>query len=638
MYIFAYLLLLASFLTAILLAGAAALQLWQKKCRLLPYVEQGHRIIVLCMSISSLLLISALAGNDFSLAYAARYSDRFLPGFYRLTALWAGQEGSMLFWGWSTAVCGALFACSKAYAPLKPATKLWFWMFFLAITAFFLLLLTTWNNPFIILDAPPADGNGLNPRLRHPGMIFHPPLLFLGYAAFTVPACLAPAQALSGHQAEEGLWSGLSRRFTLPAWVLLSAGIILGAWWAYMELDWNGYWGWDPVENASLLPWLTSTAFLHSSLAGARRGMFKRLNVLLIMLTCISAFAATYITRSGSIQSQHAYAGGGISTPLLIFILVFLLAAVLAVFGNQSKSEPLQGEDRQEGILFLAGVLLLLLAFIILAATCWPLLSKMWSELPEGLSPAFYNRVCLPVFITLALLLAFWPWRRKHTIFTAGIFFLLLPVCWYLMEGQYRHAGYIPQPRPLAWAAAAAASSGIAGIFLRHRAGLLRQGAHLGFFLIVLGIAFSGPYQRAGNYILPLGQSQKLGSHTVTFNGLYKGENADYFYYQALLEVNDGGTSGLLDVERRKYYKYPQAVSRAATLFTLGDQPYASLLGVDEKRGEIKIHLSVNPKITWIWIGGILLCLCPLVNLLRSGKNASRPEKQLRTPGDAGGT
>jgi cytochrome c-type biogenesis protein CcmF len=359
--------------------------------------------------------------------------------------------------------------------------------------------------------------------------------------------------------------------------------------------------------------------------------MFKRLNLLLITLTCVSAFAATYITRAGSIQSLHAYAGGSISAPLLIFIAAFLLAAVLAVLGNQNKSQPLLDEDRQEGILFLAGVLLLLLAFIILTATCWPLLSGLWSELPVGLAPAFYNRVCLPVFITLALLLAFWPWQRGRVILIAAVFFLLLPVFWYLMEG--RHSGVIPHPRPLAWAAAAAASSGIIGVVLRYRAGLLKQGAHLGFFLMVLGVAFSGPYQLAGNYLLSQGQSQKLGAYAVTFNSLYKGENADYFYYKALLALSDGGSPGLLEVERRQYYKYPQAVPGADALFTLGDQPYASLLGVDEKRGEIKIHLSVNPKITWIWIGGGFLCLCPLVSLLRSGPKYRQAGK---TPARAG--
>ena len=306
--------------------------------------------IALLTTAASAILLYAFINHDFIVEYVAQYSDTTLPLFYRLTAFWAGQDGSLLFWAWSVAIGGAAFVLLPSFKRMSEQTKLWFCLLFLCIMGFFMLLLALWSNPFELLDFTPKNGRGLNPLLQNPGMIFHPPLLFLGYGGFVVPGCLALAQALSGklfvdretHGAEES-WEQTSRPFILIAWSLLTAGIVLGAWWAYMELGWGGYWAWDPVENASLIPWLVASAYLHTAVIGSRRGKLQRTNVFLMALTTISAFFATYLVRSGVVQSLHAFGSGTVGPPLVIFVLAFLylsLAAIVCAPGPEQKKPP----------------------------------------------------------------------------------------------------------------------------------------------------------------------------------------------------------------------------------------------------------------------------------------------------------
>ena len=330
MYYFAFALLLAALLGSLAFAGAALIHLWQKKDGIPAFIEKGHILVTGCFLMASAFLLHALYWKDYRLDYVSSYTDNILDLFYRLTAFWAGQPGSMLFWGLTVAVMGSLFALTRNYKSLSGETRLWFWTFFYILTAFFGLILTVWSNPFAMQYPVPADGRGLNPLLQNPGMIIHPPLLFLGYAGFAIPTCLALAEALSGDQENGRPWYVSTRTFMLLAWAFLSAGILLGAWWAYMELGWGGYWAWDPVENSSLIPWLFATATFHTIVVERRRQILRRTNIFLISLTTLSSFFATYLVRSGVIDSVHAFGQGPVGKPLLIFILASL-ALITAV-------------------------------------------------------------------------------------------------------------------------------------------------------------------------------------------------------------------------------------------------------------------------------------------------------------------
>ena len=437
MYFIAYAMQLLTLICALGGSALALLQLWQQRGDALALIEKVHWAITGALSLAAALLLHALFWNDFSLVYVASYTDRVLPAFYRLTAFWAGQPGSMLFWAFSVAISGSIFALTPAYKRLTPATRLWYWGFFYAIMAFFALILSCWSNPFEMQSPVPPDGNGLNPLLQNPGMIFHPPLLFLGYGGFTVPACLALAQSLSGGEGEDG-WHRVTRPVTLLAWAFLTAGIILGMWWAYMELGWGGYWAWDPVENASLIPWLISTAALHTLIVQERRNKLHRVNVALMCLTTISAFFATYLVRSGVVQSVHAFGDGSVGTPLTVFVLGGLLISFWAAF-----SVPARGRVSREGLLVMVCWLLLALSVIILVGTMWPVISLLWTPEPHGLDANFYNRVCVPLGMLIMLLLMVCPWLR----WDGGL--RDAPAC---LPCRARAAGVPSAPRACMWA------------------------------------------------------------------------------------------------------------------------------------------------------------------------------------------
>lgn len=642
MSIFAYLLLVAAFLCAVCFAGIAAFQAWQKETTSLRWVERASYFITSLMTLSSMILLAAFINHDFSLRYVAKYSDLALPLFYRMTAFWAGQEGSMLFWGWSVTLFGTFFLVSKSYERLSKETKLCFWALFLAVIAFFLLIVTGWNNPFITFSQAPQDGAGLNPLLQNPGMIFHPPLLFLGYGGFVVPGCLALGQMLSGRYGKEDMWAQVARPFTMVAWLLLTAGIILGAWWAYMELGWGGYWAWDPVENASLIPWLIATAFLHTSVIESRRGKLPRFNMFLIALTTISAFVATYIVRSGAVQSLHGFPEGSVGLPLIVFIVASLVVTILISLGSKIKPAPLSDINSREGMLLIVAWLLLALGAIIFIATLWPLLSLLWSSMSEGLGPDFYNRVTLPVFALITLFLVFCPWvkwngglRKPKTVIVLAIIFLLcLPLFWWIMGNQFPSAAanLLPSQSVLAQIAAAAAVAVVAGIvimfgitpsLLKAKELLAAHGVHIGLAFVVLGIAFSGPYQQSESVVIPIGESRKVGEYEVKLTDLRQQDTSSYSALIAdVALMKDGKELYTLTPERRFYFKYRMNFAEAATRFSFGNEVYLSLSGaLPEGRGA-ELHVSVHPLVNWIWLGGIFMSLFPFVGLFSRRQRA----------------
>ncbi|MBU1041933.1 MAG: cytochrome c biogenesis protein CcsA [Proteobacteria bacterium] len=626
MHMTAYITMLFALIGTLFLGGwTIAAQLSGRQERLV-FSERGQWAVTALLLFACGILLRALVLRDYSFLYVMSHVDSTLEMAYVLTAFWAGSEGSLLFWAVVMALSAAVFVFTPGYQALSERTRTWFWLVFFVIQAFFLLMLTCWVNPFVQAVPTPLDGKGMNPLLRNPGMIFHPPLLLLGYAVYVIPACAALGAALSGETPE---WIRATRNWSIMAWVFLTSGIILGGWWSYMELGWGGYWAWDPVENASLIPWCTGTAFLHTAIVGARRNALAKSNILIMALTFVLCVFGTYLVRSGVVESLHAFGEGGVAAPLLSFILFLAAISVIsALMANASAQRSLGGLASREGLLVVAAWTLLALGFVVGLGTMWPVLSKMWSTKSIGLDANFYNRVCLPLFALLALLFSVCPWlgwkegvRDKRGLATALAAFVI-------SAAAFAALGY---RLPLALIGAAGAVSCMTTALLaigllpemRTRQSIGASAIHLGLGLMVLGVAFSGPYQVGVERDVAVGQSFEVGGYTVTLKEIHEKSSPNMAQLIAELEISKGGkVLGKVVPERRLYRGYDQPFAEVEVLPGLGDEIFTVLLGMTEDGGA-SLKVNVNPLVNWIWIGGIILSLAPLF-ILRGQRGRER--------------
>lgn len=607
--------LLLSMLAAIGLTAAASIKALKEEFGTVALLEKGQVMLTLVVLAVSAVLTQALYVRDFSYVYVRDYTDTFLPLFYAVTAFWAGQNGSFLFWYLCVAVMGWCMIYTPGYSRLDDRTKTFFWIFFFLVEIFFLFALTGPSNPFLRLDPVPAEGRGLNPLLQNPGMIFHPPLLFLGYAGYTIPCCLALASRLSGNGRE---WLDLSRNWNIVAWIFLTAGIILGAWWSYMELGWGGYWAWDPVENASLIPWLAGTAFVHTAIIGRTRKNLLRTNVFMISLTLLLCFFATFVVRSGLIDSLHAFGGSRMGIPLLVFMVAGLAVSLFVCFvKRKDDTDNLDAFTSRPGMLFLASWLFLCLGGIVLLGVIWPVLSSLWSANPVGLDAGFYNRVCLPLFALLALVMAICPWFGQKGGISDSVALGVVLGVGAGAAGVIYAMGYT---QPLALFAAVSGFMMVVSItlyFVRTkgaRAFLPSWGAygvHMGVALMVIGVAFSGPYKVEQEAVLNKDQSMTVGPYSVQFKELrHDHDNPAMDMHAAILIVTrDGKPVGQLAPEKRLYRNFEQSTfAEVSVIPSMGEEIYSTLLGFNEE-GSVSLKISINPLVNWIWIGGTLSCL-----------------------------
>ncbi|NCC23604.1 MAG: heme lyase CcmF/NrfE family subunit [Deltaproteobacteria bacterium] len=576
------------------------------------------------------ILFRALMVRDFSYEYVHGYTDTFLPFFYLVTAFWAGQSGSFLFWTAAIAVMGVFVAMGSGLDRAPVRVKAAFWLFFFLAQALFLLILTGPSNPFLRLSPVPLQGNGMNPLLQNPGMIFHPPLLFIGYAGFTIPCCLAAAFSLGGRSND---WISVGRNWILISWIFLTAGIILGAWWSYMELGWGGYWAWDPVENASLVPWLAGTALVHTAVVGRAKGALGKTNVFLAGLTFLMCIFATFVVRSGFIDSLHAFGGGGVATPLLASMALILLLILAVTFAKSEGPGPSIGDlASRQGMMLVAAWIFLALGGIVVLGILWPNISSLWSASPMGLDAKFYNRVCLPPFVLLSLLLAFCPWfswrdgltSRRGALVSAAVLVLCLAGLWWMG---------IRIPLALVGAAAGltVVFSSLAVFFVDHSARSSRKlwgalGVHLGLGLVVLGIAISGPYKAEKEVILTKGGTVDIGSFSILYRSFDDRETESMALVEAELLVAKGDRPvGILKPQKRLYRNFDQSFAEVSVIPSLGDEIYATLLAFDQDLN-VSLKLSLNPLVNWIWIGGTIMCLAGFIGLGRTRRNGGGGE------------
>ncbi len=602
-------------------------------------------------TLASIILIAALLDHDFRLDYVARYTERALPTGYLLAAFWAGQEGSLLLWAW---MLGAMSVVTVylSHRNGEPAEQAGIVGTLAAVCGFFAALMLFAANPFALAPQVLADGHGLNPMLQDPGMIAHPPALFLGYAACAVPFALMVGALIAGRRDND--WIVGIRRWTIVAWLFLTIGIILGAQWAYVELGWGGYWAWDPVENASLLPWLTATALLHSIMPQQHRGMFKRWNVSLIAVTFILCIFGTYLTRSGVIQSVHSFGESVVGTFFLGFLgLTIVVSAALVAL----RWKSLRGEHSLEVLLgreaaFLAvNVLLSVMTLATLVGTILPLLTgnpivafffPRWSG-GVSVGENYYNKLVVPMGLLLAGLMAAGPLLIYGTEATARFLRgMIIPIFagaigaaalaamgiingWALFAGFITAAGLtaiVIEVAKAIWARAAANDEVLLVAAIRTFDGNHRryggQLVHVGVFMVVAGIIGSSVFSNKQTFQLKPGQSAEIAGQIVKYEGMREVREPNYTAMQADVTLTGANGVGVkVSPQRRFYDKSEQPNSEVSIRSDWDKDTYVMLAGWSDGGNLAAIQVMINPLVSWIWIGGIvmtlggLLCLMP---------------------------
>jgi len=586
---------------------------------------------------ASVCLIVLLLNRDYRVEYVVSVVNNALNAFYRFSGFWGGQEGSLLLW--------LLLLCVYSYivirqnrhrnADLMPYVT----ATLMATAAFFLTILNFVTPPFDTLANPPLDGRGLNPLLQDWGMVIHPPNLYLGFVGFAVPFAFCIGALVTG-RLDSG-WIATTRRWTLAAWFFNGIGVLLGGAWAYRELGWGGYWAWDPVENASLMPWLTGTAFLHSVMIQEKRGMLKVWNVSLIIMTYSLTLFGTFLTRSGIVSSVHAFANSSFGWTFLAYIIVALIVAFGLVIWRlpllKSEHEVESFFSREAGFL-LNNVVLVGITFAIFWGTMFPVITEAVKGVKVTVGPPFFNQVNVPIGLLLMLLAATVPllaWRksskgqlRKNFTYPVVVSLVSLAV---LVTFGVRHV--------FATMAFALAIFMISTIYLefyrgisarrRHQGDTLLAGAweltmrnkrrfggyivHFGMAVIFIGVAASSAYQQVGEVRLSPGESFAMKDVRLRFEGVRRGINAQYRSEFARLAVYRGGRRlGEIETERRLYFTPPQPTTEAGIRYGLGEDIYAVFSDVDQD-GSASFKFLINPLINWIWIGGCFLALGTLV-------------------------
>jgi cytochrome c-type biogenesis protein CcmF len=632
---------------------------WKKKPFLILSAERAVYSVWLLLTIASGILVYSLLTGDFRLVYVASHSNRDMPALYKFAAWWGGQEGSLLLWSWLLACYSAVVVFSnrrrhRSIMPFVTATLMATQVFFLIMNAFI-------ASPFRVLAVgreitAVADGNGLNPLLQYWAMAIHPPTLYLGYVGFAVPFAFAVGSLITRERSDA--WIHTTRRWTLVTWLFQSCGILLGAGWAYAVLGWGGYWGWDPVENASLLPWITATAFLHSVMMQEKKGMMKVWNVVLVSATFWLCIFGTFLTRSGVVSSVHAFAQSPIGKWFVGFLAVIAAATAYLIL---NRLDYLKTEARLESVVsressFLFNNLILLAScFAVLWGTLFPVISEAVTGEKISVDAPFFNRVNVPIGLFLLFLTGVGPlfaWRRTSVsslkrnftwplvgglalmaaLLVAGVrhfyalmcFGLCLFVAWTIMAEFYKGARAIRVRTGQNLLAAA--------VELTHR-NTRRYGGyvvHMGIVLMFVGFAGSA-FNKNSSVEVKIGDSFPIGRYQLAVRQLRQGDNPNYAWDHAVIDVSSGGTPlGTLEPERRLYKSSRQSTSEVAIRRRLNEDLYLNFAGMTEDNSRAVIQAYVFPLVSWIWLGfwllasGTLICLLPSKSRVKPARTGAK--------------
>ncbi len=585
------------------------------------------------VSVAAFALLWAAFNNDFSVAYILHHSNRALPGPYKFAALWSGQEGSLLLWAWLLATYGLVLRLRhKVDVRLTAFAS----TILAGIQLFFLLLLNFAATPFSLVSGTiPADGFGLNPLLQYPEMVIHPPMLYLGYVGFSVPFAFALGALMMRYPGEK--WIHITRRWTMVTWLFLTCGIVLGMHWAYAVLGWGGYWGWDPVENASLMPWLTGTAFLHSVMMQEKRGMMKSWNVWLIFSTFLLTVLGTLLTRSGLVSSVHAFAESNIGTWFWVFMVIVLAVCIFTFVLNRDhlKTEhKLEALVSRESSFLFNNLVLLAACFTILWGTLFPVLSEYVQGNKVTMGAPWYNRVAVPIGLFLLFLTGVGPvlaWRstsfksiRKNFVLPviAGVVTAIALMIVGVRPWQDEGAFYSLVCYSLGALVITAISSEFlrgAAVIQRHtgqslfgsmvqltRRNSRRYGGyivHLG--IVVMFIGFAGQaFNQNVEKELGVGDSINIGPYRLVSQSFTQDSNANYDTEYSLLDVYRNGKKVTQLAPEKRFYQASQTPqTMVANHSTLAWDLYVVYEGKNPDSGLPIIKVFLNPLVAWIWIG-----------------------------------
>jgi len=642
--------------------AASILGVTREKDRLIYSSYRAVVAVWVAVTIAIGVLLFAFFNDNFYISYVAAHSNRALPWYYKITSLWAGQEGSLLFWSWLLAGYAAVAVWTnrekhRSMMPYVVATLA-------VVQAFFLILNVFIASPFQLLAMNqaggmvvqgPLDGSGLNPLLQYPAMAIHPPMLYLGYVGFTVPFAFAMATLITEQAGEK--WIETTRRWTMVTWLFLMIGIMLGARWAYAVLGWGGYWGWDPVENASLMPWLTGTAFLHSVMMQEKRGMMKVWNMVLIFSTFYLCIFGTFLTRSGVVSSVHAFAQSNIGPFFVGFLGVGILVSgwlLLERLDYLKSNQQLDSLVSRESSFLFNNLLLLAACFAVLWGTLFPVITEAVKGVKISVGAPFFNKVNIPIGLLLLFLTGVGPlfaWRKTSLgslqrnflypgivalgvgamLFALGVrefypqmsFILCAFVGLTVVLEFYRGAHVIAQK---------SGASLVSSAVTLTRRNTRRYGGYIVHFGIVLmfigftGTAFNTEREQA----LLVGERMELAPYSFRLAELTEADNPNFAAEHAVVELYRGGRQ--IDVmypERRFYKASRQPSTEAAIRARMNEDIYVVFAGMEEDQQRAVINVHINPLVNWIWLGCLVVVLGTAIALVpsKSGLDAGRRKK-----------
>ncbi len=625
---------------SVLGAAGGAYALVSGRIRMLATIRQWVWLAVAAAVGAFVVMEVALFQRDYSLAYVAKVGADDTPALYNFAALWSSLEGSILLW--ALVLAGYLAAMMVKFADRRHDPLFgWAMVTMLAVTAFFFALMAGPANPFVTVDVPPGfSGPGPNPLLQnHILMAFHPPMLYLGYVGFTVPFAFAVGALVTGRVGEG--WLVETRRWTVAAWGFLTFGIVLGAWWSYEVLGWGGYWAWDPVENASLLPWLTGTAYLHSVMVQERRGILRVWNLSLLCATFSLTILGTFLTRSGVVDSVHAFADGAVGPWLLVFFAVTTAVSVgLIAWRGDALQAPgsIENPVSREGAFLANNVAFGALAFVVLLGTVFPLVAEAWDGTRLTIGRPYFDSLGRPVGFVLLFLMAsapLLPWRKASTeVMSVRLFWPAVAAAGAMALSLVLGARGLPSVLTFGLGGFAGAAAlrqivlacrrtGWRGLVGRTNGGMI---VHVGVVLIAVGIAASEGYKSDRTVALDVGERVVVEGYELRYLEAGADVNDRRLRTFALIEIDgDDVYAPAITNFRRAGVVVPTPSVRTGftedLYFVLNELP-------DRADDSIRLRVIIRPMVAWIWTGGILMAVGTALALVPSRRRGASGDER----------